>query len=752
MSTQNKYSLTFLCCIMVLIICAIKAIKSDKKAEKFIGLFNLALIGPLVGNIIILQSQIEILSYIGYMLYYIGMSVVMIRLLRYTDVYCNEVKNNVYNNKITHIIVQTILAFDIIQICLNPIFGHVFKLTESTIEGLTYYKPIPLIGLTYHRIIDYIAFMLSVFVFTVSIFKTSKFYRQKYTVILITMLLSGAVQFYFISSKLSIDRSVLAHSLFGIVCFYFTVMYKPTNLLDTMLVGMASDITDSIYMFDNSNKCVWSNDKGYELLNIKDLSNIWACLLEKFNSIDFFSTEWPKSIHIDKSYYIIEKKLLNNGYFITVHDDTDTHIKLETEKYLATHDSLTGLYNLKYFTQKISEKLKTAKSDQYILIYINIKNFKLINDVFGSKFGDKVLIDFANHLKGVLPKSALYGRMIGDTFGVMLPSDDQDETKALKFLSNFTVTDGSKSITPNFHVGIYLIKDTSLDVNIMLDRAHLASSSITDTYKTIIKHYDDSLRKNILDEQKLTKNLENAIKTNQIQPYLQPITDINGTIVGAEALARWIHPEYGFMPPIKFIPIFEKNGMIVEVDKHIWESACKILSSWKGKYDDLFISINVSPKDFYFVNVAEYIKDLVTKYNISRDKLRIEITETVMMSDPEEKIKIFGELRNEGFIVEMDDFGSGYSSLNMLKDIPIDVLKIDMKFLTGNDTEKAKTVVKNVINLSSDLNLVSLTEGVETQHQYEQLVKMGCSLFQGYYFAKPMPVEEFEKFVESKKL
>ena len=204
------------------------------------------------------------------------------------------------------------------------------------------------------------------------------------------------------------------------------------------------------------------------------------------------------------------------------------------------------------------------------------------------------------------------------------------------------------------------------------------------------------------------------------------------------------------MSPAMFIPVFEKNGMIVEVDRHIWRCACKLLAEWKGVYDDLFISVNISPKDFYFFDVEAELKSLIKEFDIAPQKLRIEITETVMMTELDERMKTLEKLRKAGFIVEMDDFGSGYSSLNLLKDMPVDVLKLDMRFLSKSaDERRAHTIIRNIIRLADELDIASLTEGVETSNQYEQLADIGCKLFQGYYFAKPMPVEEFIRFVEA---
>ena len=249
-------------------------------------------------------------------------------------------------------------------------------------------------------------------------------------------------------------------------------------------------------------------------------------------------------------------------------------------------------------------------------------------------------------------------------------------------------------------------------------------------------------------DQEISSQLDVAIAENQVVPYLQPIADTSGKIVGAEALVRWIHPAHGFMSPGDFIPLFEDNGMITDLDKHIWKSTCAILSRWEKTHPDFFISVNVSPKDFYMTDVlAEIVSDVV-EYDIDPHRLRIEVTESSIMRDTEDKMRLLEEFRKQGFIIEMDDFGSGYSSLNMLKDMPVDILKIDMKFLgKSNDEEKADIIVKNVIRLAEDLQIISLAEGVETVEQFERLKELGCHLFQGYYFSKPIPVADFEELV-----
>jgi len=257
---------------------------------------------------------------------------------------------------------------------------------------------------------------------------------------------------------------------------------------------------------------------------------------------------------------------------------------------------------------------------------------------------------------------------------------------------------------------------------------------------------------NVIRQQQLSGQLTDAIAKQQIVPFLQPITDREGKVVGAEALVRWIHPERGTLQPADFVPVFEENGMIADMDRAVWRSVCEILADWQKTHPDLFISINISPKDFYFMDVGEEIRKLTTEFGLPPEKLRLEITETVMMTDEENHLKTIHELRRAGFLVEMDDFGSGYSSLNMLKDMPLDVLKIDMKFLSRSDEEKkTRRILKGIVNLSEDLGYTSLIEGVETEEQYKLMADMGCQLFQGYYIARPMDTGAFEAYIRDGK-
>jgi EAL domain-containing protein (putative c-di-GMP-specific phosphodiesterase class I) len=264
-----------------------------------------------------------------------------------------------------------------------------------------------------------------------------------------------------------------------------------------------------------------------------------------------------------------------------------------------------------------------------------------------------------------------------------------------------------------------------------------------------VAYYDEALYRKMVSDHELSTQLESALEQGQLKMYLQSQVDRNGMTIGAEALIRWEHPSRGLLLPGEFLPLFEKNYQIARVDCFIWEEACKRLKSWENtEFADLYISVNISPRDFESMNVYEVLTDLVNIYGIDARKLRVEITETTIMQNPWEQIKLIGRLRQAGFYVEMDDFGSGYSSFSMLKDIKIDAIKLDMRFLSANiNTARGKKILGTIITLAKDLHMTVIAEGVERREHVEYLRKLGCDYFQGYYFTRPINPEDFEDLV-----
>ena len=734
----------------------------SRRSTKAIGLavsyLCFSFIVPIAGNLVIVLSQNEILSTIGSYTYFIGMDLMAFSLFDFTLAYCNISWKG--NKKIYFI--YAILTLDILQYLFNPFTGHAFGMEGTIVDGAPYYRLVPYLGQTLHRITVYFAFASSLGIFVVKAIRVPRIYAEKYYIILFTMVIAAAWQTYYIFSRTPIDRSMVGLAVCAMLIFYFSLFFRPFRLLDRMLANIASKIPEAIFFFDANNRCIWVNRNAKMLVEVKsdNLESVQQQLESMFKNLgegqDNWSVRQPVGSGKDARYFSLERHLVFDsrnkkvGSFLNIRDNTADVLRHQREIYEATHDKLTGLFTKEHLFNVIKSTVATNKDTSYSIAYFDIKDFKMVNDIFGSEMGDNVLKRVANWIIQNASDGWIYGRLGGDAFGICYPTASARQDIAEQRLAKFVISNGSIDQHILIHVGIYRVNDPSIDVSIMFDRAHLAQRSIKNEYNMHIAVYDDNMRNHVLWDQKISAELEKGIQERQIVPYLQPIVDNRGIIIGAEALVRWIHPEEGFLPPFKFIPVFEKNGMIAEVDKYIWRCACEILASWTNEKAKFFISVNISPKDFYFMDVFAEITALVQEFKIDPSRLRIEITETVMMTEAESRMAILKKFRENGFIVEMDDFGSGYSSLNQLKDMPLDVLKIDMKFLSkAEDNQRAETILRNVLRLSSDLGLFSLTEGVETEDQYNMLNKMGCNLFQGYYFAKPMSVHDYEKLCDS---
>jgi diguanylate cyclase (GGDEF)-like protein len=441
-----------------------------------------------------------------------------------------------------------------------------------------------------------------------------------------------------------------------------------------------------------------------------------------------------------------------DGFYFHIHDLTNEQRAAEQKLFTARHDQLTGLFNRDYLYERTKELLAENPEEVYLIITAEITDLKVINDLYGNTFGDQALKFAAEWMRNNenVNRGGVYGRLGGDSFGVCIPEKDFRLERMEYALSNLTVFEGETKYRMLIHVGIYRVDDRDLEASVMYDRAVLALEGIKDDYHYHTAWYEPFMRDNALKNRRISEELTAAIGDGQIRPWLQPIVDREGKTIGAEALARWIHPAEGIRFPGDCIPVLEKNGMIAELDRCIWRQACEILARWKEEGRDLFLSINISPRDFYLLDVAGELKSLVQKYGVEPEKLRLEITETMMMGDADAHLDILRKLQASGFCIEMDDFGSGYSSLNLLREMPVDVLKIDMVFLQQADrNERASIIVDEVITMARRLGITSLTEGVETKAQYDGLMEMGCQLYQGFYFAKPMPVEEFEQYLSS---
>lgn len=402
----------------------------------------------------------------------------------------------------------------------------------------------------------------------------------------------------------------------------------------------------------------------------------------------------------------------------------------------------------RFFVEQVAKRLETIEPEEYCLVYLDIYKFKLINEMFGYDKSDELLKAMAEDLNKLAENNnGLCGRIIADKFIVFLPNrqDIVDEFYTKKLRPN--------RIIPSeiyLHYGIYVIRTMDIPVAQMIDCAQLAQKEVKGNYDNCVNYYDEELKQKIIREQEIINTMRKALEDQEFVTYLQPQYNYEtGDITGAEALVRWISSTIGFVSPGDFIPIFETNGFIIKLDEYIWEEACRQIRDWIDRgYPPVPISVNVSRVDLLEGAVADKLVGLIEKYNLTSDLLRVEITESAYMDNPQQLIAEVTKLRDKGFVIEMDDFGSGYSSLNILKDVPISVLKTDLKFLTDTGASNAKCEILEVINqMAYHMGLEVIAEGVETKKQADYLKSIGCKMMQGYYFSKPVPIWEFEQLV-----
>ena len=411
------------------------------------------------------------------------------------------------------------------------------------------------------------------------------------------------------------------------------------------------------------------------------------------------------------------------------------------------YDRLTGLYSKEYFYQRVREQLQAEPEQEYSIICSNIENFKIFNDAFGTQTGDRLLKEIAMLTQRGVSSTGLCARYGADRFlCLQTRQKEQEDRRNFVGLANVKLPPIMENIVMRW--GIYEITDRSIPVEQMCDRAMLAVDSIAGKYNQFFAVYDENLRSKLLREGAITDAMETVLAENQFVVYLQPKYSLNDEcMVGAEALVRWNHPEWGFVSPGEFIPLFEKNGFIFRLDRYIWEQVCILLRDWRRKgYASVSVSVNVSRADLYQARLAETLLELTRKYEIDPTYLHLEITESAYAENPRQIISMVETLRKQGFIIEMDDFGSGYSSLNMLSQMKLDVLKLDMKFIQNEIAKPVnRSIINDIINMAHRMNLSVVAEGVETREQVKRLQAMRCDYVQGYFFAKPMPAAEFEK-------
>lgn len=407
-------------------------------------------------------------------------------------------------------------------------------------------------------------------------------------------------------------------------------------------------------------------------------------------------------------------------------------------------DAATGLLGKEAFFDEAAAYLRHSGARDVSIVCFDVDHFKLFNDLHGLDCGDELLryLGRALALRFSPDGAQPLARLAADTFALCATGIRPERVERILVDISSECPNGIDAIV---RAGVYRIEDPASPVSIMCDRAVIALRTVKGSYFDRVALYDPGMREALVLEREVVAGIESALREDRIELFLQPKCNIRtGKIVGAEALARWRHPGRGIVAPGEFIPLIERNGLVCSLDLRVWEKT----AAWiRGLIDEgvqpVPVSVNVSRADIYLVDVAAELHALVERYGIEPSLIEVEITESAYSERPDRIVAAFDELAERGFTVLMDDFGSGYSSLNMLKDINVDVLKIDMRFLDRDD-RRSKDIMESVIRMARWLDLPVIAEGVETREQVNFLLDVGCSYAQGYYYARPMEAAAFE--------
>ncbi len=430
---------------------------------------------------------------------------------------------------------------------------------------------------------------------------------------------------------------------------------------------------------------------------------------------------------------------------------------MERELREAETDVISGIYNKDAFLRRAAQFLRENPNGDFVLLRWDIDNFKIFNDVLGSARGDEYLRGvgeyYSTHSDSI-PGLILYARYEADHFVSLYRASDCVPEEAVRLINDMLGKEQTRSFDFSPRIGLYRIDDKALDVTLMCDRALLALKSIKGEYGRHYAWYASVMRDELMHEHEIVNQMKSALAEGQFHVYFQPQYNyITGRLSGAEALVRWIHPEKGMIMPDTFIPIFENNGFIYELDRYIWEQACVYMKRWKDtgvEAPPISVSVNISRKDLYQPDMVRHICALPEKYGIQPGELHLEITESAYIDNPEQLIRVVAQLQKQGFRVEMDDFGSGYSSLNTLKNVPVDLLKLDMKFLSeDSNSGRGGRILSSIVRMAYEIDLPVIAEGVETQRQADYLKSIGCHYMQGYYFSRPLSPDDFETLLKN---
>ncbi|MCQ2981368.1 MAG: EAL domain-containing protein [Treponemataceae bacterium] len=709
-------------------------------------------------------------AHLMYGIYYASVTALMMHMTSFTHAFTGvQAKKNivtVIEYLLTGADMAILIYLSLTQKLITPVYTEVrhFYMWEAVTKSMYF---------NVHLGICYLFCLKIVCLFAIKMSLTSRQQRSKYLFVLwgfSSVLFTNAL---YLLAGFHYDISLFGYGILSVTIFFFSFVYVPRNLVNVALANALQDMQGILICFDMDGNCVYLNEVAIKYLHeihhvtanyqafCNDYLTKWSAEHPSFFTVENEAIVRNMSITVEdqvlqfevKAKRSFDDKGLYLGCYFNIIDKTEEYRRAKERELENRIDPLSGYLSRAYFFEQVRSIILQNPETDYYLTCSNIVDFKIFNSIYGEEQGNQVLQKCAKAIENADTKMVLYGRISGDLFGFLLKKEDFNERAFHLFVSNLQDEFSNTFYKMHIQYGLYLITNRNEPISSMCEKVTLSMKKHKTEYDRIIFFYNENDLDISLNEKKLLGRFDTAMMNDEITIFLQPQVSGDDKLVGAEALVRWIEPDGTINTPDTFVPLLERNGLISRVDLYVWNLAAQQLSSWAfmGR-EDLTISINISVKDFYYLDLYKELTELVEEYQINPKNLCLEITETTIIQDIDNINAVLQHLRDYGFTVEIDDFGNGYSSLGMLKEIEVDVLKLDMSFLQMSDPSKSERtwiIMEEILRMAKNLNMKTIVEGVEIREQVERLKKLGCDNFQGFYYAQPEPLEHFERRLQN---
>ncbi len=676
-----------------------------------------------------------------YSLYLASMSLSSFFLFRYVSIYTNL---NIKKKSIWIILFSLSIINSIIQI-VNIFYPLSAEYSFKEYNEFITIRPIGHPLFYCYLFYAYGLILASLILLLIKYKKSSIIYRFQYVYMFIFLLAIVGFNILFIIGLFEINISTVLYCIFTFVTTLYTYVYVPLYLENLTSSYMIKDIDFAFALFDNKGNLVSENYNSKKWFNVTNSFEI-----DKFNKNNSeFSFKCKDGI---ARLFVVTKNELKSkdkvheiiGTYYIARDVTSERMELARREYKANHDSLTGLYTENYFIELVSKKIK-ENENKYSIAIFDMTHYNVFINLFGIEAAKKLVKRFSDCLSNEIKTDTSIYAKFGDSKFLFFDTTENIYNSCVNRRSIFNelIFENYKI---NINIGVYDILDSTEEINKMIDKADLALLEISN-FNNRTKVYNSSISKKIIRENNLICLFSSAIEKNDIDIFVQPqINCSNGKLVGGEALVRWKN-NGEMISPGEFLPLLIRQGLITKLDMHVWEKAIEFSKKLLDMGLPTPISINITVQDLFAIDINEYINSLLEKYQLPAQYLNIEITESEVMVDLAYTIEVINKFKNSGLKVEMDDFGSAYSSLNSLKNIPIDLIKLDLKFLNNDGDETKKDIIISImVELTKKLNLPLIAEGVEKESQIAYLNNLGCKYIQGFYYSKPMPKDDFLEY------